>query len=82
MSGAISLDFGGKRGSATAAGVMDGLGYLAAGFLSGDTMARVTVDYGWKNAFLMLAGVGFLTAVVAFVLVVHQHKREPLATEA
>jgi len=82
LSGAISLDFGGKRGSATAAGVMDGLGYLAAGFLSGDTMARVTVDYGWKNAFLMLAGVGFLTAVVAFVLVVHQHKREPLATEA
>ncbi len=78
LSGAISLDFGGKRGSATAAGVMDGLGYLAAGLLSGDTMARVTVDYGWRNAFLMLAGVGFLTAVVAFVLVVHQHKREPL----
>lgn len=82
LSGAISLDFGGKRGSATAAGVMDGVGYLAAGFLSGDTMARVTVDYGWKNAFLMLAVVGFLTAVVAFVLVIHQHKREPLATEA
>jgi sugar phosphate permease len=82
LSGAISLDFGGKRGSATAAGIMDGVGYLAAGFLSGDTMARVTVDYGWKNAFLMLAGVGFLTAVVAFVLVVHQHKREPLVTEA
>jgi sugar phosphate permease len=78
LSGAISLDFGGKRGSATAAGIMDGLGYLAAGLLSGDTMARVTVDYGWRNAFLMLAGVGFLTAVVAFVLVVHQHKREPL----
>ncbi|HUH62617.1 MAG TPA: MFS transporter [Terracidiphilus sp.] len=81
LSGAISLDFGGKRGSATAAGIMDGLGYLAAGLLSGDTMARVTVHYGWRNAFLMLAGVGFLTAVVAFVLVVHQHKREPLASE-
>jgi sugar phosphate permease len=81
LSGAISLDFGGKRGSATAAGIMDGVGYLAAGFLSGDTMARVTVDYGWRNAFLMLAGVGSLTAVVAFVLVVHQHKREPLASD-
>lgn len=79
LSGAISLDFGGKRGSATAAGIMDGLGYLAAGLLSGDTMARVTVDYGWRNAFFMLAGVGFLTAVVAFVLAVHQHKREPVA---
>ncbi len=81
LSGAISLDFGGKRGSATAAGIMDGLGYLAAGVLSGDTMARVTVDYGWRDAFLMLAGVGFLTAVVAFVLVVHQHKRQPVPEE-
>jgi sugar phosphate permease len=81
LSGAISLDFGGKRGSATAAGIIDGVGYIA-GYLSGDTVARVTVLFGWKNAFLMLAGVAFLTAVVALVLVIHQHKREPAAVEA
>jgi len=81
LSGAISLDFGGKRGSATAAGIIDGVGYLA-GYLSGDTVARITVAFGWKNAFLALAGVAFVTAAVAMVLVIHQHKREPMVTEA
>jgi sugar phosphate permease len=81
LSGAISLDFGGKRGSATACGVIDGVGYLA-GYLSGDAVARITVAFGWKNAFLSLAGVAFFTAVVALVLVVHQHIRKPRAAEA
>jgi sugar phosphate permease len=81
LSGAISLDFGGKRGSASAAGIIDGVGYLA-GYLSGDAVARITVAFGWKNAFLSLAGVGFFTAIVALVLVIHQHKREPVKAEA
>jgi OPA family glycerol-3-phosphate transporter-like MFS transporter len=80
LSGAISLDFGGKRGSATAAGIIDGVGYLA-GYLSGDTVARITIAFGWRNAFFSLAGVAFFTAVVALVLVVNTHIREPLATE-
>jgi OPA family glycerol-3-phosphate transporter-like MFS transporter len=71
LAGAMSLDFGGKRGSATAAGIIDGVGYLA-GWLSGDTVARITVAYGWKNAFLSLAGVALFTALVALVLVIHQ----------
>jgi sugar phosphate permease len=81
LSGAISLDFGGKRGSATASGIIDGVGYLA-GYLSGDTVARITVAFGWRNAFLSLAGVALLTAAVALVLVVHQHVREPMEMEA
>jgi OPA family glycerol-3-phosphate transporter-like MFS transporter len=81
LSGAISLDFGGKRGSATAAGIIDGVGYLA-GYLSGDTVARITVAFGWKNAFFCLAGVAFLTAVVALVLVIHQHFHKPVIVEA
>lgn len=67
LAGAMSLDFGGKRGSATAAGIIDGVGYLA-GWISGDTIARITVSYGWKNAFLVLAVAAFLTALVALVL--------------
>ncbi len=79
LAGAMSLDFGGKRGSATAAGIIDGVGYLA-GWLSGDTVARVTVAFGWKNAFLALAGAAFLTALVAMVLAAHQRFHNP-ATE-
>ena len=71
LAGAMSLDFGGKRGSATAAGIIDGVGYLA-GWLSGDTVARITVAFGWKNAFLLLAAAAFVTSLVAMVLLVHQ----------
>jgi OPA family glycerol-3-phosphate transporter-like MFS transporter len=77
LAGAMSLDFGGKQGSATAAGMIDGVGYLA-GWLSGDTVARITVAFGWKNAFLSLAGVALATALVALVLAVHQRFREPV----
>jgi sugar phosphate permease len=81
LAGAMSLDFGGKRGSATAAGIIDGVGYLA-GWLSGDTVARITVAFGWKNAFLSLAGVALLTALVALVLAVHQRFEKPEVAEA
>jgi OPA family glycerol-3-phosphate transporter-like MFS transporter len=80
LAGAMSLDFGGKRGSATAAGMIDGVGYLA-GWLSGDTVARITVAYGWKNAFLSMAGVALLTAFVALVLALHQRHRTPARAE-
>jgi OPA family glycerol-3-phosphate transporter-like MFS transporter len=80
LAGAMSLDFGGKRGSATAAGIIDGVGYLA-GWLSGDTVARITVAFGWKNAFLSMAGVALLTALVAMVLAGHQRHRVPAAVE-
>jgi sugar phosphate permease len=77
----MSLDFGGKRGAATAAGIVDGVGYLA-GWLSGDTVARVTVAFGWKNAFLALAGAAFLTALVALVLATYQRFHRPQGAEA
>jgi OPA family glycerol-3-phosphate transporter-like MFS transporter len=80
LAGAMSLDFGGKRGSATAAGIIDGVGYLA-GWLSGDTVARITVAFGWKNAFLSMAGVALLTALVALVLAAHQRHRAPVKGE-
>ena len=69
-----------KQGAALSSGIIDGVGYLA-GYLSGDTVARITIAFGWRNAFFSLAGVAFFTAVVALVLVVNTHIREPLATE-
>jgi len=81
LAGAMSLDFGGTRGSATAAGIIDGVGYMA-GWLSGNTIARITVRYGWQNAFLALAVAAFLTALVSLVLVWHQRIRRPIEMEA
>jgi len=73
LAGAMSMDFGGEKGSATAAGIIDGVGYLA-GVLSGDTVARITVLYGWRNAFVALAIICVLTAIVALVLAISQRR--------
>jgi sugar phosphate permease len=81
LAGAMSLDFGGKRGSATAAGIIDGVGYLA-GWLSGDTVARITVAFGWKDAFLSMSGVALLTALVALTLAIYQRRRVLVEKEA
>lgn len=71
LAGAMSMDFGAETGSATAAGIIDGVGYLA-GVLSGDTMARVTVKYGWRSAYLALAAICLLTAFIALILAISQ----------
>ena len=64
FAGAMSLDFGGKQGSATASGFIDGIGYLG-GVLAGDSMARVSVAWGWTGAFAVLACVAFLSSIAA-----------------
>lgn len=64
LGGAVALDFGGKQGSGTASGIIDGVGYLG-GVLSGDSMARIAVSHGWNGAFLVLAVVAFLSSVAA-----------------
>jgi OPA family glycerol-3-phosphate transporter-like MFS transporter len=61
----MSLDFGGKRGGATACGIIDGVGYLFGGVLAGNAIARLSDARGWQGVFLLLAGVAALTAVVA-----------------
>jgi len=75
LAGAMSLDFGGQHGSATAAGIIDGVGYMA-GWLSGDTVARISVAFGWRDTFLALAGVSLITALVGLVLTVHQRDQK------
>jgi sugar phosphate permease len=74
LAGAMSLDFGGKEGSATASGLIDGVGYLA-GVLSGNGMAHLAVTYGWQTMFFVLAGVAASSSVVAGLALWQQHRR-------
>jgi sugar phosphate permease len=74
LAGAMALDFGGREGSATAAGLIDGFGYLA-GVLSGNAMAHLAVTYGWQKMFFVLAGVALLTSVVGGLSLWQQHRR-------
>lgn len=66
FAGTIALDLGGKQGSATASGVIDGIGYIG-GILAGDTVARMSIDYGWRGAFTVLAVVVWLSSVAAYL---------------
>jgi OPA family glycerol-3-phosphate transporter-like MFS transporter len=71
LGGAIALDFGGKYGSGTASGLIDGVGYLG-GVLAGDTIARISVAFGWRGAFTILGYGTLLTAVAAAAYLVKQ----------
>lgn len=74
LAGAISLDFGGKQGSATASGLIDGIGYLG-GVLAGNSVAGISVAWGWKGAFAALASVALLSSVAAGVYLAEQRSR-------
>jgi len=65
FAGAIALDLGGKQASATTSGIIDGVGYLG-GILAGDSIARLSIAYGWGGAFTTLAIVVWVSAIVAF----------------
>jgi OPA family glycerol-3-phosphate transporter-like MFS transporter len=72
LAGAISLDFGGKRGGATACGIIDGVGYLFGGVIAGKVISNLSVTLGWQGVFKGLAVVALLTSVAAAFFLVDQ----------
>jgi OPA family glycerol-3-phosphate transporter-like MFS transporter len=74
LAGAMSLDFGGKQGCATASGIIDGVGYLA-GVLSGNSMAHIAVSYGWQTMWVILAAVAAFSSAVGALSVWEQRRR-------
>jgi OPA family glycerol-3-phosphate transporter-like MFS transporter len=67
LGGAFALDFGGKQGAALSSGLIDGVGYLG-GVLAGDTVARISVAFGWRSVFQALAVVSLVAAFAAVML--------------
>jgi sugar phosphate permease len=67
LGGAFALDFGGKQAGAMSSGIIDGVGYLGA-VAAGDSVARISVSFGWQGVFVALAGVSALAALGAGVL--------------
>ena len=64
--GVMAVDLGGKKGSSTAAGLIDAAGYIGAA-LSGVGIGALADIYGWSSAFLALAVVAGLTTAAAVV---------------
>jgi sugar phosphate permease len=62
--GAIALDVAGKRGPATAAGIIDGAGYLGA-TASGSLLGYIADRAGWSAAFYVVAGAALMATLVS-----------------
>ncbi len=80
-SGVMSLDLGGKHGSATAAGLIDAAGY-AGGMASGWGIGKIAQVYGWSVAFHFLAGIAGLVAIAAGIYWWRQETVAPATTPA
>lgn len=74
--GVIALDFGGRATAATAAGLLDSAGYLAA-TMAGFGVAQLVTSRGWSFTFLSMAA---LTAV-GLVLCLFVWSRSRTATD-
>jgi sugar phosphate permease len=65
--GVVALDFGGRELAATAAGLLDGVGYVGA-TLAGFGVARLVADGGWGGAFTALGWMTVGALVLSAVL--------------
>src|SRR5262245_435630 len=64
LSGAIAMDMGGRKGSATAAGLIDSAGYTG-GTLSGFAVGRLADTGGWAAVFNVMAALAAGVALIA-----------------
>lgn len=67
LAGVMALEFGGQRGAATAAGLIDTAGYLGA-LLSGVAVGAAADAFGWSAAYRLLAVITVASAAVAGAL--------------
>ena len=71
LAGAFALDFGGKQAGAASSGIIDAVGYFG-GVLAGDSVARLSVAFGWRGVFIALAVVSAFSALAAGYLFAYQ----------
>ena len=74
LAGAIAMDMGGRRGSATAAGLIDTAGY-AGGTLSGFAVGQLAQSGGWAPVFNILAVLAGGVAAIAFAYCIDHRRR-------
>ena len=74
LAGAIAMDMGGRKGSATAAGLIDTAGY-AGGTLSGFAVGRLADTGGWAAVFNVMAALAAGVGVIAAGYCVEHRRR-------
>jgi sugar phosphate permease len=81
LAGALCLDVAGKRGTATAAGIIDGTGYLSAS-LVGVVIGGVAQRWGWTAAFDVVAAAALAATLVALAWVLLGRRQAPIEPAA
>jgi sugar phosphate permease len=67
LAGVLAIESGGKEAAATAAGIIDGVGYVG-GALAGAGLGKLLDVAGYTVGFQILAGVTVLSAVISLGL--------------
>jgi sugar phosphate permease len=67
LAGALAIESGGKEAAATAAGIIDGIGYVA-GALAGSALGKLLDVGGYALGFQWLAGITVVSAVISLGL--------------
>jgi OPA family glycerol-3-phosphate transporter-like MFS transporter len=67
IGGAVSMDFGGRKAAATAAGLIDGFQYLAGAFV-GQAVGYITTNYGWQAWKLWPIPFAIIGAIIMMLL--------------
>ena len=75
LGGAMAMDVGGKKGAATASGLVDGIGYFG-GTLALWGTGKLSKEFGWNSSFLALSIVAGLTALAAFIYFFNHEKNK------
>lgn len=74
LAGAMAVDFGGRRGSATAAGLIDTAGYIGA-VGSGVLVGAVAQRFGWVSVFRLQAVVAAASAALCALFWLERRER-------
>ncbi len=74
LAGAIAMDMGGRKGSATAAGLIDTAGYIG-GTLSGFAVGHLAQTGGWTSVFSLMAALAVAVGVIATGYCVEYRRR-------
>ncbi|MCB1307242.1 MAG: MFS transporter [Leptospiraceae bacterium] len=76
LGAAIALDLGGKRGSASASGIIDGVGYFVGGTFAGGGISWVRAEYDWAGVIILLLFMTILSTAAAIIYWWRVHLKE------
>ena len=74
MSGVLIMELAGKKGTSSAAALVDSIGYIGSIF-AGYGVAHIAQQYDWRMVFLLLGAIALLTSLAGFLFWVGRERK-------